>query len=1201
MTHTAIQRVRFDLRTNDEGRARALHQRISVLARERLGKLLESATRGHGAAQAHYRFERIELDLGVLRIGALEQEIERLLPRALEQWLRRHTPRAQAAAEPDQADMRRALEAMLRDGAAPDQARQLIATAYARCPGVLAELLRMHGRLHAVRARLARLLPDARLGDIVAALEPDQSDVILSYVADVRALHGRRALVPEGEQGFRHAVWEVVLAYLLLECASHFNTKSMIAHTLAQLAARYRLDFAELLRALTACVDAGALPPGRGALPAILLELQGESGARAEPDEIAMSAAARRLEAIAHFLERGVLPWSMQGAAAFGGLFDEALAETPERLAALLRRLGSFEPVRTRLAHQLGRESLLGVVGLLEPSQAQAVVRVIDGVQQAQRRRALVREDGHAFARAVWGFALHHLLVERGSQFNQRSYARSLLRQMAARYGIAYEDLLAAMLADAPAMPPSAPRDALPAILRLLSDELAEQVAVPVRPLGAAARMPLAAAARAVLLRALERGGVAEEPDIARMAGRFGVSAAALRRMVNLARAGHGAPAPVTAILASLHDEAFGQAHREPDAPAAPTHPRFARAAREFVVRGWFEQRGSYFNQRSFIRQLLGQLAQRHGIGYEALLHGLLTRAVPAWRARLRQGAAPSILHSLQAELPVRTAPAPAAHDPALAFLEHGTMPEEGASERWQRLLSRGPWISDRARLLAVLRRTSRREELAERLYDYVPRARLARLLALLSPSLAGGLRTYLLAAEALAGSEQLSAAQRGQAARAHWRAVLLLLLDPGSAHASLARLLEQANRAAAEDLALERQQHLDALYAQARAGSSARFAPVRELLEQAGARPSAPSTAGAAPAPRLGLEGVAAWLRQGASAGQVQPHLEHALAHDAPALRELLLRACALGLERARLAHRLAPAQRERLLELLLGQAAARLGMWRALFAAALAGSSAERERWEGRLTDLLLRLTARAGGAAPAVNAFVAAALAQGTRRSGDTIDALLARLDRQAGALEPARQAAVRSVLEQTALATARTPAPAPAKAPAAERHRVANAGLVLLWPFLDHYFRGLGLLEQGQFAGFGQRCRAAHLLQHLATGALEAPEHDLALNKVLCGLAVETALETGAPPSQAEQEFGAQLLHAVTQRWDKLKNTSAEILRSTFIAREGELTRCVGGWTLHVERGTFDVLLPSLPWPISTVKLSWMEEVLWVHWK
>ena len=43
----------------------------------------------------------------------------------------------------------------------------------------------------------------------------------------------------------------------------------------------------------------------------------------------------------------------------------------------MLRRLGSFEPVRTRLAHQLGRESLLGVVGLLEPSQAQGLGLVI--------------------------------------------------------------------------------------------------------------------------------------------------------------------------------------------------------------------------------------------------------------------------------------------------------------------------------------------------------------------------------------------------------------------------------------------------------------------------------------------------------------------------------------------------------------------------------------------------------------------------------------------------------------------------------------------------------------------------------------------------------------------------------------------------------------------------------------------------------
>ncbi len=38
-----------------------------------------------------------------------------------------------------------------------------------------------------------------------------------------------------------------------------------------------------------------------------------------------------------------------------------------------------------------------------------------------------------------------------------------------------------------------------------------------------------------------------------------------------------------------------------------------------------------------------------------------------------------------------------------------------------------------------------------------------------------------------------------------------------------------------------------------------------------------------------------------------------------------------------------------------------------------------------------------------------------------------------------------------------------------------------------------------------------------------------------------------------------------------------------------------------WTLVVPAKTYDMLLESLPWSISTIHLPWMQNVLYVRWR
>ncbi|MEZ4731465.1 MAG: contractile injection system tape measure protein [Caldilineaceae bacterium] len=161
-------------------------------------------------------------------------------------------------------------------------------------------------------------------------------------------------------------------------------------------------------------------------------------------------------------------------------------------------------------------------------------------------------------------------------------------------------------------------------------------------------------------------------------------------------------------------------------------------------------------------------------------------------------------------------------------------------------------------------------------------------------------------------------------------------------------------------------------------------------------------------------------------------------------------------------------------------------------------------------------------------------------------------------------------------------------------------VGNAGLVLLWPFLGHFFTRLGLLVEQQFKDEAARQRAVGLLQHLATGATDFPEYLLPLNKLLCGLDLAQLFDFGAPLTDGEADEAPALLRAVIEHAPILRDMTPTGLQGTFLLRQGVLRTGAGAWLLQVERESYEVVLERFPWSWEWVKLPWMAVPLRVEW-
>lgn len=161
-------------------------------------------------------------------------------------------------------------------------------------------------------------------------------------------------------------------------------------------------------------------------------------------------------------------------------------------------------------------------------------------------------------------------------------------------------------------------------------------------------------------------------------------------------------------------------------------------------------------------------------------------------------------------------------------------------------------------------------------------------------------------------------------------------------------------------------------------------------------------------------------------------------------------------------------------------------------------------------------------------------------------------------------------------------------------------ISNAGLILLWPFINRFFVKLGLIQEKIFINIISAERSALVLQYLVDASTEGSEHIFPLNKILCSIDLFAPINTHLDITEQEKVESESLLAAVIQNWSILKNTSIEGFRKAFLQRNGILRVRDGAWLLQIEHETYDVLLDRIPWSIQVIKLPWMDKILYVEW-
>ncbi|KZN32456.1 contractile injection system tape measure protein [Pseudoalteromonas luteoviolacea] len=175
--------------------------------------------------------------------------------------------------------------------------------------------------------------------------------------------------------------------------------------------------------------------------------------------------------------------------------------------------------------------------------------------------------------------------------------------------------------------------------------------------------------------------------------------------------------------------------------------------------------------------------------------------------------------------------------------------------------------------------------------------------------------------------------------------------------------------------------------------------------------------------------------------------------------------------------------------------------------------------------------------------------------------------------------------------------------------AQRLISEDAGIVLLWPFLETLFRKFNLLcedksedksEQIVFCDELSQIKAHQLLCYLVD--TDPIEHETFTINALLGLPLEQSIEYEQSLNDVEIAELERLVEIVVTRWEALKGMPNKVFMEMFLCRSGEVNLTANGISIAVENKPQDILMMKLPWGLGIAQLPWLgNDLINIEWQ
>ncbi|PKM20942.1 MAG: hypothetical protein CVV11_05590 [Gammaproteobacteria bacterium HGW-Gammaproteobacteria-15] len=317
---------------------------------------------------------------------------------------------------------------------------------------------------------LAFGLTDAMLAQLLQLLAPSEQRFMLQLMAQPQLFsvvpgssnadfrYQPAPLPPPALQQRQRHLWQFSLSYLLVERGSQFNRRSYLHYLLRKMAAHDNLSLQSLVQHMLLTLQHSRQLFARHS--PLLLQLTelltGMADAPLQPPGVTKIASATEAPQVGLTVSQHqqlLLALRLADNITLQRNWALYLQHSAE-LLTILRQLASRSDLCQVLAFGLSHAMLAQLLQLLAPSEQRFMLQLMAQPQLFSVVQSSVKTQPQSQSaplppaalqqrqRHLWQLSLSYLLVERGSQFNRRSYLHYLLRKMAAHDNLSVQSLV---------------------------------------------------------------------------------------------------------------------------------------------------------------------------------------------------------------------------------------------------------------------------------------------------------------------------------------------------------------------------------------------------------------------------------------------------------------------------------------------------------------------------------------------------------------------------------------------------------------------------------------------------------------------------------------------------------------------------------------------------------------------------------------
>jgi hypothetical protein len=330
-------------------------------------------------------------------------------------------------------------------------------------PAALLQMIRRYRGHPEFIERIALQTAFADLERLLNLIEPKDAATILAAMKKFRDVH-RVARVRDISQ--IRQLWRLVLQRVLNGTGGGFDPAGFEQQLLQGISATQTSGAPTRSHAA-----AGEMPAGFD-FPRRIAPAHAQSGPAAAdvqmPQDIRPNSEPAPLDLLELFLLQGAWPGGSPDA-----LLIRLAAEQPDALARLFRHHAHNEAMLHRVTKILSPVALRRLLTLLTPEAAAIIVTHMLEVRGLHRAKPVLPLSDQSLERLLWFVALRFVLNQAGSQFNRRSFVRSLIEGIANAERLTYRELLAALHSGVAEVAKAGPvATSLPAIILELARSL---------------------------------------------------------------------------------------------------------------------------------------------------------------------------------------------------------------------------------------------------------------------------------------------------------------------------------------------------------------------------------------------------------------------------------------------------------------------------------------------------------------------------------------------------------------------------------------------------------------------------------------------------------------------------------------------------------------------------------------------------------